>query len=62
MFVVRNIFSKPNLLAATVRKLAAAGEIPAARGAERDPLDFLVHSARSAADHAGMGPDYNLMD
>lgn len=44
MFVVRNIFSKPDLLAATVRKLVAAGEIPAALGAERDPLGFLVHS------------------
>ena len=44
MFVVRNIFSKPDLLTGTVRKLAAAGQIPAALGAERDPLGFLVHS------------------
>ena len=44
MFVVRNIFSKPDLLAETVRKLAAEGQVPAALGAERDPLGFLVHS------------------
>lgn len=44
MFVVRNIFSKPDLQAATVRKLVAAGEIPAALGAERDPLGFLVYA------------------
>ena len=44
MFVVRNIFSKPDLLAETVRKLAEAGQIPTALGTGRDPLGFLVHS------------------
>ncbi len=44
MFVVRNIFSKPDLLAETVRKLAAEGQVPGALGAERDPLGFLVYS------------------
>jgi L-galactose dehydrogenase len=44
MFVVRNIFSKPDVLAAIVRDLAESGKIPVGLGADRDPLGFLVHS------------------
>ncbi|HEX3862931.1 MAG TPA: aldo/keto reductase [Stellaceae bacterium] len=43
MFAVRNIFSKPERLAATMRDLAEAGELPAALAADPDPLGFLVH-------------------
>jgi aryl-alcohol dehydrogenase-like predicted oxidoreductase len=43
MFVVRNIFSKPDLLARTIAELAAKGEVPAALAESRKPLDFLVH-------------------
>jgi len=43
MFVVRNIFSRPGLLAATMRKLAADGTVPAELGNLENPLDFLVH-------------------
>ena len=42
MFVVRNIFSVPGLLAQTMKELAAAGRVPAAL-ATGDPLGFLVH-------------------
>jgi L-galactose dehydrogenase len=43
MFVVRNIFSQPDVLKAAMRDLAAAGKIPAELGASEDPLGFLVH-------------------
>lgn len=43
MFVVRNIFSQPALLAETVRALAAEGTLPAELGAKENPLDFLIH-------------------
>jgi aryl-alcohol dehydrogenase-like predicted oxidoreductase len=54
MFVVRNIFSKPDVLAAAVRDLAAAGELPARFGADSDPLGFLLHpdGAQSLIDAA----------
>ena len=54
MFVVRKIFSKPDLLAETVCQLALAGQIPAALGAELEPLGFLVRSggAKSLIDAA----------
>ena len=54
MFVVRNIFSQPEVLAATVRELAAAGKISAAPVAGAGPLDFLVHpdGAQSLIDAA----------
>lgn len=52
MFVVRNIFSKPDVLAAEFRALAEAGKIPAE--AAKDPLGFLVHAggAESIVDAA----------
>jgi len=43
MFVVRNIFSRPGLLAETVRALAAQGVLPADVARNGAPLDFLVH-------------------
>ena len=43
MFVVRNIFSRPGLLAETVRALAADGRVPAWLADHDNPLDFLVH-------------------
>lgn len=43
MFVVRNIFSRPGLLAGTMRKLAAEGKVPADLAARDSPLDFLIH-------------------
>ena len=43
MFVVRNIFSRPGLLAETVQALAAAGNLPTEFAQSRNPLDFLVH-------------------
>ncbi len=43
MFAVRNIFSKPERLAATLRELAADGLVPPDLAANPDPLGFLVH-------------------
>lgn len=44
MFVVRNIFSQPGVLAETMRKLAADGKVPAEFAAKENPLDFLIHA------------------
>lgn len=54
MFVVRNIFSRPGLLAETMRQLAASGQVPAELAAGEDPLSFLVHAggAESLVDAA----------
>jgi aryl-alcohol dehydrogenase-like predicted oxidoreductase len=41
MFVVRNIFSQPDLLARTVKDLAAEGKVPAALATDT-PLGFLI--------------------
>ena len=49
MFVVRNIFSKPDVLAETVQALVAEGGLPAALGATADPLGFLVHEGGAAS-------------
>ena len=43
MFAVRNIFSQPERLRATVRDLAAAGEVPQSLADTEDPLEFLIH-------------------
>ena len=43
MFAVRNIFSQPGRLAATLRELAAEGQVAAALAESDDPLGFLVH-------------------
>jgi aryl-alcohol dehydrogenase-like predicted oxidoreductase len=49
MFVVRNIFSVPELLARTVRELADAGKIPSSLGELQAPLDFLVHEGGASS-------------
>jgi aryl-alcohol dehydrogenase-like predicted oxidoreductase len=43
MFAVRSIFARPAQLAATMRELAAAGQVPASLAERDDPLGFLVH-------------------
>ncbi|MEE2996396.1 MAG: aldo/keto reductase [Pseudomonadota bacterium] len=43
MFVVRNIFSVPGRLHATIKDLAAAGKVPYRLGDTDDPLGFLVY-------------------
>lgn len=43
MFVVRNIFSRPGLLADTIRALAADGKMPGELAKRENPLDFLIH-------------------
>ncbi|MEA2731081.1 MAG: hypothetical protein QOF70_5556 [Acetobacteraceae bacterium] len=43
MFAVRGIFARPAQLAATVRDLAAAGQVPAWLAETDDPLGFLIH-------------------
>src|SRR5947199_339838 len=45
MFAVRNIFSRPDRLAETMRELADAGELPKELAAGSNPLGFLVHPA-----------------
>jgi aryl-alcohol dehydrogenase-like predicted oxidoreductase len=49
MFVVRNIFSRPGLLAETMIRLAAEGKVPAELAGKRDPLDFLVHAGGASS-------------
>jgi L-galactose dehydrogenase len=44
MFAVRNIFSKPERLAATMRELAEDGLVPHWLADSPDPLGFLVHA------------------
>src|SRR5712692_1112377 len=43
MFAVRNIFSRPDRLAATLRELAEDGLVPQGLADSPDPLGFLVH-------------------
>jgi aryl-alcohol dehydrogenase-like predicted oxidoreductase len=43
MFAVRSIFARPAQLAAAMRELAAAGEVPKWLAETDDPLGFLVH-------------------
>ena len=43
MFAVRNIFSQPDRLRATLRELAADHQVPEALAKGDDPLGFLVH-------------------
>ena len=49
MFAVRNIFSRPERLAATVRELADAGELPRELADDPDPLGFLVHEGGASS-------------
>jgi aryl-alcohol dehydrogenase-like predicted oxidoreductase len=54
MFAVRNIFSKPGVLAKTMTELAATGAVSDELAARKEPLDFLVHpgGAESLTDAA----------
>jgi len=45
MFVVRNIFSQPGLLATTVQQLCAEGRLPKELADDPEPLSFLLHEA-----------------
>jgi aryl-alcohol dehydrogenase-like predicted oxidoreductase len=49
MFVVRNIFSRPGLLAETMNRLAAEGKVPADFAGKKDPLDFLLHAGGASS-------------
>ena len=54
MFAVRSIFARPAQLAAAMKDLAAAGQVPAWLAESEDPLRWLVHpdGASSATDAA----------
>lgn len=43
MVVVRRLFSRPALLAETMRQLAGEGKVPAWLGETTEPLQFLIH-------------------
>ncbi len=49
MFAVRNIFAKPERLAAAMRDLAAAGQVPNELAAKDNPFDFLLHPGGAAS-------------
>jgi len=49
MFVVRNIFSRPGLLAETIRKLADEGQVPKELAESDHPLDFLIHEGGASS-------------
>jgi len=49
MFAVRNIFSQPGRLQATLRQLAADGLVPRSLADDPDPLGFLVHGDGGAS-------------
>ncbi|HVZ07782.1 aldo/keto reductase [Rhodopila sp.] len=49
MFAVRAIFARPAQLAATMKELAAAGQVPAWLADSDDPLGFLVHPAGASS-------------
>ncbi|MGE0259467.1 MAG: aldo/keto reductase [Alphaproteobacteria bacterium] len=49
MFAVRNIFSRPERLAATLRELADAGQLPREIADNPDPLGFLVHEGGASS-------------
>ncbi len=49
MFAVRSIFARPAQLAAAMRDLAAAGQVPGWLAESDDPLGFLVHPAGASS-------------
>jgi aryl-alcohol dehydrogenase-like predicted oxidoreductase len=49
MFVVRNVFSQPGRLQATLRELAGRGEVPTALAESDDPLGFLIHEGGASS-------------
>lgn len=48
MFVVRDIFSHPEMLRETIAKLAAEGKVPKYLVGKDNPLDFLIHAGAAA--------------
>lgn len=49
MIAVRQLFSRPQLLAETMRKLAQEGKVPAWLGETDEPLSFLVHDGGASS-------------
>ncbi len=49
MFTVRHIFSQPARLAAKIRELAAAGQVPQWLAKTDNPLGFLIHSGGASS-------------
>jgi aryl-alcohol dehydrogenase-like predicted oxidoreductase len=49
MFVVRNIFSQPDYLRATVQELVAEGKLPADLAKSDNPLGFLIHEGGASS-------------
>ncbi len=49
MFVVRNIFSQPGRLTATMQELAAAGQVPGWLAKTDNPLGFLLHEGGASS-------------
>jgi L-galactose dehydrogenase len=49
MFVVRNIFSRPDVLRDTVEKLVRDGSLPESFRNQAAPLDFLIHEAGASS-------------
>jgi aryl-alcohol dehydrogenase-like predicted oxidoreductase len=49
MFVVRNIFSQPGRLQATLRELAAEGQVSTGLSESDDPLGFLIHESGASS-------------
>jgi len=49
MFAVRNIFSQPGRLQATLRELAAEGQVAASLAESDDPLGFLIHDGGASS-------------
>jgi aryl-alcohol dehydrogenase-like predicted oxidoreductase len=49
MFAVRNVFSQPGRLQATLRELAAEDQVSADLAASEDPLGFLVHEGGASS-------------
>ena len=43
MFAVRSIFARNDRVAATMKELAAAGQVPQSLADEPEPLGFLIH-------------------
>jgi hypothetical protein len=43
MFAVRSIFARTDRVAATMKELAAAGQVPQSLADTPDPLGFLIH-------------------
>jgi aryl-alcohol dehydrogenase-like predicted oxidoreductase len=49
MFVVRNIFSQPGRLKATMQALVAAGKVPVWLAEQEHPLSFLIHAGGASS-------------